>query len=129
MLDEWDVGFETAFETALTRLEGMSLEPLEQVSEAVWVAPWRDGYAAARVLLSEVLRRPCPSPFVAVPDRDNLLVGSGPAGFEQLVLMIAKAQAPEITRSIYQFVDDTLVEVDPPDTLIGRVYEQLLLLD
>jgi len=129
MLADWGVRFETAFETALTRLEGMSVEPFDRLGECVWAAPWRDHYAAARVLLPEVVQRVCPSPYVAVPDRDNLIVGSGPAGFEQLVLMIANCQAQEvITRNIYQLVDATLVEIEPPDTPIGLLYEELLMM-
>jgi uncharacterized protein YtpQ (UPF0354 family) len=128
MLDDWGVSFDVVFETALNRLEPASAEPLERLSDQMWQAPWDDGYAAARVLLPDVLRRDDASPYIAIPDRDILMVGSGAWGFADMVVTLKGMMSPAhpITPIIYRLVGDELVPVKPPPTRAGAVYASIL---
>ena len=128
MLDDWGVSFDIVLETALNRLESASAEPFERLSDHVWSGPWQDGHTASRVLLPDVLRRADPSPYVAIPDRDVLIVGSGPYGFAEIVLMLMtmESRVHPVTRVMYQLVGDTLVPVKPPPTRIGAAYAVML---
>jgi len=128
MLVDWGVSFDIVLETALNRLESASTEPFDRLSDHVWAGPWQDAHTASRVLLPDVLRRADPSPYVAIPDRDVLIVGQGSYGFAEIVLMVTtmESRVHPITRVIYQLVGDTLVPVKPPPTRIGAAYAAML---
>jgi hypothetical protein len=75
-LRRWGVSFEEALALALANLRQRSSESLETLAPGTCQAPWRDTYAASRLLLDEVVRR-CPvrgDPVVLVPHRDLLLI-------------------------------------------------------
>lgn len=93
MLNAWGRSFFEACDRAVQNLATRSHERMIGIADGVWVAPWRDAYAASRVLLGpdkmtglgegdELL--------VAVPDRDTLLVARPDVALavEALVLAI-----------------------------------------
>ena len=72
----WGVSFRQVLDIALENLRQRSREPLEQLAPGTCRAPWKDSYAASRLLLDEVVRR-CQvkgDRVVLAPHRDVLLI-------------------------------------------------------
>ena len=132
-LAEWNVTFADALEVAYSNLRRTSQDAFTPLMPGLWIAPWSDSYAAARVMLPEILQRVCTNPLVALPNRDTLLVAE-PTTEAFMLLIIALEKAVEdqhyaITRQVYQLVDKTLRVFAPPsDTpaTILKLYERLL---
>jgi hypothetical protein len=96
-LAEWGVTFEDAMKSARYNLSVRSRDPLRQVAPGLFMAPWQDANASARLLLTEVLTRlPVKGDVVAsVPGRDYLLVAGSddPDALGAMVAVAAKALA------------------------------------
>lgn len=133
-LVDWNVTFAEALDVAYGNLRRASQDALTPLMPGLWIAPWSDSYAAARVMLPEILQRVCTDPLVALPNRDTLLVADPtmPAAFALLVVALEKAvedQHYAITRQIYQLENKTLRVFDPPSDTpeeVLRIYERLL---
>lgn len=133
-LDDWNVTLAEALDVAYGNLRRVSQDEFTPLLPSLWVAPWSDSYAAARVMLPEILQRVCTDPLVALPNRDTLLVAdpSDPRAFGLLVLALEKALEDNhyaITRQIYQLEHKTLRAFTPPSDTpeeIVRLYQRLL---
>ncbi len=128
MLASWGQAFDAALDVARSNLRRCSQEPFTRVGPGVWMAPWKDSYAAARVLLPEVLQRVCTNPLVVAPTRDLLFVAEPTHdGFLALVVMLTAAAEDEsypISRRIFQLVDKTLTPYTPEQP--NAAYDRLL---
>lgn len=118
-LADWNVTFADALDVAYGNLRRASQDEFTPLMPGLWIAPWSDSYAAARVMLPEILQRVCTDPIIAIPNRDTLLVAdpSLPAAFALLVVALEKAvedQHYAITRQIYQLENKTLRVYTPP---------------
>lgn len=112
-LAEWGVDFDAAFDVAIGNLRAKSQDAFQQVAPGLWLAPWEDAFAAARLLLPEILQRVCTDPLVCVPNRDVLIVAdpTWPDAFPAIVTLLEKIAEDErygITRTIYQLEHKTL---------------------
>lgn len=91
VFDRWGIPFEEALEIARENLRGLSAEPFERVRPGVYVSPWRDNHDAARLILTEPLRRLMVrgDPVVMVANRDTLIVTGTDdiAGLEAMAVM------------------------------------------
>ncbi|MFN0252958.1 MAG: hypothetical protein ACKV2T_39150 [Kofleriaceae bacterium] len=133
-LVDWNVTLEDALDVAYGNLRRNSQDEFTPLIPGLWIAPWSDSYAAARVMLPEILQRVCTNPLVALPNRDTLLVAeSTTEGFMLLVVALEKAvedQHYAITCQIYQLVDKKLTVFTPPSDTpapILKLYERLLI--
>lgn len=134
-LVDWNVSFAEALDVAYSNLRRSSHDEFVPLMPGLWMAPWSDSYAAARVMLPEILQRVCTNPLVALPNRDTLLVAdsSMPTAFMLMVVALEKAvedQHYAITRQIYQLENKKLRAFPPPaDTPIEivKIYERLLI--
>ncbi len=98
MLNAWGRSFFEACDRALQNLAARSRERMLCIADGVWVAPWRDAYAASRVLLGPRLMDGLAGGeelLVAVPDRDTLLVARPDVelALEALVLAIERTSS------------------------------------
>lgn len=133
-LAEWNVTLVDALEVAYANLRRASQDEFTPLMPGLWIAPWGDSYAAARVMLPEILQRVCTDPLIALPNRDTLLVADSrmPVSFALLVVALEKAvedQHYAITRQIYQLENKTLRVCEPPAGTPDEVlatYERLL---
>jgi hypothetical protein len=133
-LVDWNVSLAEALDAAYGNLRRLSQDEFTPLMPSLWVAPWSDSYAAARVMLPEILQRVCTDPLVALPNRDTLLVAdpSDPHAFALLVLALEKAvegQHYPITRQIYQLEHKTLRAFTPPSDTpeeVMKIYQRLL---
>ncbi len=131
-LAEWKVGFAEAFAIATANLRRESDGSFVPISPGLWVAPWPDSYAAARIFVPEVLQRVCTDPFVCVPDRDTLLVAD-PAisgSVSTLVDFLASERqdsAYPLSNQIFALVGKQLrlLDIAPEDPAFAK-YRELL---
>ncbi len=134
-LTDWKVTFDEALDVAYSNLRRVSQDEFTPLMPGLWIAPWSDSYAAARVMLPEILQRVCTDPLVALPNRDTLLLADPrmPAAFALLVVALEKAvedQHYAITRQIYQLENKKLVAFAPPSDTpeeVIKIYERLLI--
>ncbi|EYF02229.1 DUF1444 family protein [Chondromyces apiculatus] len=72
----WNISFEEALHIARENLRALSAEPFERVHHGVYLSPWRDNHDAARLILTDTLRRLLVrgDPVVMVAHRDALIV-------------------------------------------------------
>jgi hypothetical protein len=132
-LEAWGVTFEQALEIAQAKLRRASTDKFEEIMPGLWVAPWSDSYAAARLVLPDVLQRVCTNPLVAVPNRDTLFVAdpSVPEAFAKLVVLLDKINEGNnpycITLRLYELHDKTLrAFAAPADHAMSPTYQKLL---
>jgi Protein of unknown function (DUF1444) len=75
-LSIWGVGFDQAFEAAVSNLRAMSKEPFIKAAPGFYFSPWHDSYDSARILVPELFDQ-CEikgSPVVMLPHQDLLVV-------------------------------------------------------
>ena len=102
-LDKWGISADEALHRALANLRDVSHEPLTSHSPGVFVSPWNDSFAAARMLLPDVVRRADVSgDHVAfVPARDHLIItGSADVAGLQAAATLAKTAVHEQSHTI-----------------------------
>ncbi len=133
-LETWEVSFEEAFTHALSRLRTGSLDPFTVIAPGVWIGPWTDSYAAARILLPDLLHRVCIDPYVMVPNRETLVLADprDPDAFDKLVSLLVEMheQPYAISRRIFQLEGTTLREAVPPATAkLTAKYRELVLME
>lgn len=133
-LVEWGVSLEEALDAAKDNLRRQSQAPFHRRAPGLWAAPWTDSYAAARVLLPDVLQRVCSDPLVAIPSRDALFVGDA----RQPGVLAALLEGIELTHEnsrylitprIYHLDGKTLRDYTPGtdvDAELRAKYERLL---
>jgi hypothetical protein len=140
-LRAWNVSFADAVAIARTNLR----DKLAARTQIAAVAPeiWRvdragcgDVYAAARILVPELLQRTASELLVAVPNRDTLLLANAaaPGTFDALVSMLEAASQPPhphaITSRIYQLVGGALRPFEPAaHSPMSGTYQALLASD
>jgi hypothetical protein len=132
MLAAWHVRFDVAYEIAVARLEAASDAPFQELVPGLWAAPWSDSYAAARLLLPDLIQEVCASPLIAIPDRNTLLVADPavPESFDNLVAAISQSEDPKpITRRVFRLEGESLHEIVPPATAAGAVLSRMILDD
>ena len=110
MLNAWGRSFYEACDRAVGNLEALSHQRMVPIADGVWMAPWRDAYAASRVLLGPELMAATATAdalLVAVPDRDTLFVADPDVelAVEALVLAIQKTASDglPISRRIFHW--------------------------
>ncbi|MEQ9319560.1 MAG: hypothetical protein RIF41_10400, partial [Polyangiaceae bacterium] len=120
MLHRWDVPFERVVRRALDNLASRSAEPYLAVGPGLWLAPWEDGHAAARLL--------CPPPratdlVAAIPDHDVLLLADArvPDALDALAYALdGLERTSPLTEQLFRLrrLDDGLVVTpyDPPSS-------------
>jgi hypothetical protein len=111
MIERWGVSFDRACRRALINLAQRSREPYLPVGPGLWLAPWEDGYASARVLCASP---PLADAVVALPDRDVLLVAdpSRTESLEALAFALEGLDRPHpLTERLYRIrqLDDGTV--------------------
>lgn len=76
LAERWGVSYEKALRDACANLREISGEPFENPQPGLYVSPWRDNHDAARLVLTNQIRRlDVRGDHVAmVPNRDTLLV-------------------------------------------------------
>ncbi|HVK85726.1 MAG TPA: DUF1444 family protein [Kofleriaceae bacterium] len=118
LLASWGVTFEQAREVAIANLRRATTEhEFQQIMEHVWVSTWNDSYAAARLLLPDVIQRVCADPLVCIPNRDVLLVADARHGFPGMVAALAEIvedQRYPISRRVFQLEHHALRAYEPP---------------
>ena len=118
MLHRWGVTFERVMRRALENLADVSAEPYLGLAPGLWLAPWEDGHAAARLL--------CPPPratdlVAALPDHDALLLADPqtPGALETLASVLEDIErTTPLTEQLFRLrrLDDGTVVTpyDPP---------------
>lgn len=111
MLRRWNVPFEKVVRQALDNLATRSNEPYVAVGPGLWLAPWEDGHAAARLL--------CPPPratdlIAALPDHDVLLLAdpTKPAALDALAYALEDLErTTPLTEQLFRLrrLDDGMV--------------------
>lgn len=92
-LEKWNVTFEEAMKAARYNLSVRSRDEFKRIAPGLFMAPWQDANAAARLILTEVLARlPVKGDVVAMaPGRDYLLV-AGSDDADALGAMVVAAE-------------------------------------
>ncbi len=87
-LDDWGISFHDGLAIALDNLRARSRQPWLRPAAGVYVSPWRDNHAAARLALSDLVRGLAVKgePVAVAPHRD-LLVVTGSKDPDGLALM------------------------------------------
>jgi uncharacterized protein YtpQ (UPF0354 family) len=87
-LARWGASFDECYWHALENLRRRSREPFALVAPGVYVGPWRDGSAAARLVLTDLLLSLSVKglPVAVAPHRDLLFV-TGSADYEGLAVL------------------------------------------
>ncbi|HSN97068.1 MAG TPA: hypothetical protein VLS89_02185 [Candidatus Nanopelagicales bacterium] len=72
----WGIPFEEALEIARDNLETLSTDPFDKIRPGVYLSPWRDNHDAARIVLTDPLRRLLVrgDPVIMVANRDTLII-------------------------------------------------------